>query len=654
MKPSVTLISGTYNRLQLLAEMVESARAALPRGIPLDFILVDGGSTDGTLEWCEAQRDVTLIEHGELRGAIRAFCDGAAQAQGKYVVLANDDVSFFPDSLVRAVVYLEEVLTCGAVAFEDNRPLPYQLPEYHVLHMPAMRNGKKVMVAYAQVGMFRRWLGDACGWWGADDPRFGGRTYAGDNFLSSKIWERGYTVEKVEGCRVYDTVIDDGLRQINRDSHPERDSDAYYRYPDWLNEQGEHVGATIPDKPMLPQQDRRMARILYLPIFETNHTPELGPTVQQQQKRGLRDALSKVAWVYELDYLNTPNDQLLDTVLRVMDTFRPDMLLTQLQSTNLLTADMLRQIRLLHPGKPIVNWNGDTHRDNLINGKMLELLRYVDLQLVVNQAVIETYRQQEIPAAYWQNAFEPTNGTASAPRYDVVFLGSGYNENRQSMARMLRELLGERFGLYGDFWQDAQGRTLYDFEFSGALNKNAKIAVGSNEFPDDYGFISNRLFETMAAGGCLFLMQHVPGLEELTGITAGKHFVQWRDLDDLREKVLYYLDPAHEKERARIAKAGTKYVRRYHNFDARVLELFDKLLPIARQTPRRHAGLRYKGFARSQFGVMGHISGRHYLVEPEQTLFVDPRDVEGLTRDGLFEAVRGMAADDEIARSFQR
>jgi spore maturation protein CgeB len=46
--------------------------------------------------------------------------------------------------------------------------------------------------------------------------------------------------------------------------------------------------------------------------------------------------------------------------------------------------------------------------------------------------------------------------------------------------------------------------------------------------------------------------------------------VLWRDYDDLRQKLAYYLDPAHETERARIARTGQAEVLRNHSFEARV------------------------------------------------------------------------------------
>jgi hypothetical protein len=54
-------------------------------------------------------------------------------------------------------------------------------------------------------------------------------------------------------------------------------------------------------------------------------------------------------------------------------------------------------------------------------------------------------------------------------------------------------------GPYGAGWAYADGNTLYDFAASAALIQNAKICVGDNYA--GYGFVSNRVFETLANGG---------------------------------------------------------------------------------------------------------------------------------------------------------
>ena len=116
MIPTVSVVSGTYNRLELLQRMVQSARDSAG-DLPLEIVLVDGGSTDGTQAWAKQQPDVVLIEHGELRGAIRAYNDGCAVAQGEFVVIGNDDVTFEADTICTAYAYLRDHPEIGQVAF---------------------------------------------------------------------------------------------------------------------------------------------------------------------------------------------------------------------------------------------------------------------------------------------------------------------------------------------------------------------------------------------------------------------------------------------------------------------------------------------------------------------------------------------------------
>lgn len=660
----ISVVTGTYNRLPLLQSMIASARACLPRGIDLEFIIVDGGSTDDTIAWCESQADITLIQHGALLGAIKAFGDGARAAQGKYVLLANDDITFHMGSILKAIIHLEENLTCGAVAFEDNRKVndDPRFPEYHVLTMPAQRNGGLVYVAYAQVGLFRKWLGQLCGWWGDLDPNFPARTYAGDNRLSAKIWELGYSVDRVEGCRVDDTVIDDELREYNRNQRPDLDSNMYYDL--YRDKFGNHTGAFMAPAPTVPQSDKRNLRILYLPIFES------GCQVQYEQKRGLRDALAKVAWVYEFDYGNQPEGRLRDTFLSIIRDFAPDILFTQLHGANMITPDLLGEARGLRPTMLCVNWNGDTHRSNLIGNSMLSLLQKVDLQLVVNASVLEVYEEQNITAAYWQIAFEPVDESAlpkPQKKHEIVLQGSGYNDNRKRVGSELRKTYGKQLGLYGDYWNDrivedptfvpagGDGRTLYDFAMARALYKQAKIALGTNEFPNDYGFVSNRIFECLAAGGAILLQQHVDGLDVMTGLKAGVHYIGWKDLDDLKAKIEYWLSKEQDNERKKIARSARAYVHKYHSFDYRVQQLFvgdngkPAILSKTKKKLQKFIGLSYVGKHTSQFGVTG-LAGRQYVVEPQQVLYVLPDDAEYITRMyNVFVRNDTTAPNDELA-----
>ena len=66
-------------------------------------------------------------------------------------------------------------------------------------------------------------------------------------------------------------------------------------------------------------------------------------------------------------------------------------------------------------------------------------------------------------------------------------------------------------------------------------------------------------------------------MDTLLGLKNGVHYIEWKDLKDLKEKVVYWLDPTNESKRKSIADAGERFIREHHSFDARVRELMGVL-----------------------------------------------------------------------------
>jgi hypothetical protein len=482
------------------------------------------------------------------------------------VALLNDDVEVIDYSLLAAIAYLEENPDCGAVAFADDRQAVSKPSGFHVQTMTVLSpEGQTISVPYAQVGLYRRWLGDLCGWWGANDPAFPSLTYGGDNYLTARILEYGYSVDAVQGIRVKDIVVNDALREHNTRQELSRPSGYYARFP------------TPPQMRAAPIVSNPEAasglRILYLPIFESKVYPHHRP-----MKRGLREALQRKGWLVEVDYLNEPY-----SLVDLVDAWQPHILVTQCQRDLIdLTAARAKQPEML-----VLNWNGDVYLDALITPDTLAWLKAnVDVQLCVNGAALPVYEANSIPAAYWQCAYEPVTGSytiAPEDAYEIILMGSAYSERRRDLARVLTRL-PYSVGLVGSGWVgefDAYnaGNTTYEFELSHAIRKSAKLEIGDNQYATDTGFVSNRLFDCLYAGGALLLHQTVGRLEEFTGLTAGVHYVAWTDEDDLRKKVAFYLNPKNEAKRRTIVEVAQAYVRDCHSFDARLRELFNEILP---------------------------------------------------------------------------
>lgn len=83
-----------------------------------------------------------------------------------------------------------------------------------------------------------------------------------------------------------------------------------------------------------------------------------------------------------------------------------------------------------------------------------------------------------------------------------------------------------------------------------------------------------RAIDIMSAGG--FLLTNFQS-DLLQHFTPGEDFVYYDDLQDLNEKIQYYL--THEKERRQIAKNGQEKIRRYHSFEQHFSEILQLAFP---------------------------------------------------------------------------
>lgn len=579
----LSIVSGTYNRLAYLRRMVASARASLAapglHSLSYEIILVDGGSIDGTPEWIAEQPDCRLIKHPGLLGAIKAFNDGAYAATGDYVILANDDIEFIDDAIWLAWLYMQRHPDVGQGCFYQDRGGN----QFHVdRSMPAIVDGVQRFLLYGQVCIVPRWLGDRVGWWGKAEEYQAKRlnpprTYGGDNELSSQVYQLGYRVEAVEGARIHDNEAMDDLRKLNNITGREDPKAVKGHHPDsyawgrkWRQESG-LTGAIVRTSPTVDNPLKSKERVLYLPIFEQGWHG-----LQHEQKRGLRDALGKLGSVVEFDYVGrnaeTGKPEMLAELQRTFDRLMPTIVLTQLHNGAIIDAPDIWRLRGRQPETLFVNWNGDYWPENTLSVDGIELARAFHLQTTVNLDTVEKYRDMGIQAAYWQIGWEPDGrGYPGSPdfRHDVVFLGNGYSPARRGFVRAIKDRFD--LGLYGLGWPDgwASGQTLYNFREGCKIYQSCRISLGDSQWPDT-GFVSNRIFQALAAGGTALAHQWFRGMEDM-GLIDGQTCIVWRNLSELESKLNYYL--AHERERRAIAEAGEALAVERHSFDARVQEL---------------------------------------------------------------------------------
>ncbi len=201
-RPLISVVIGSYNRRKFLERAIDSVRAD-GAGAGYELIVVDGGSTDGSLGWLLAQKDVvTIVQHnrGEFRGTpIRRrswgyFMNlGFKCAQGRYVLMISDDCLLVPGAVARGLARFEgssdDGRPIGAVAYYF-RNWPHE-QDYYVQRTI----GGKLMVNH---GLYRRDVLEQVGW--VDEDRY--LFYKADSDLSLKIWEAGYAIVDCPGAFV--------------------------------------------------------------------------------------------------------------------------------------------------------------------------------------------------------------------------------------------------------------------------------------------------------------------------------------------------------------------------------------------------------------------------------------------------------------------
>lgn len=167
----------------MLEEAVVSARRAAG-SLSYEFVICDGGSDDGSLEWLREQSDVRLIEHGKLRGAVNAYMDCFAIAQGEYVVWINDDLNLQAGSLETAVQILRGNSQVGLVSLAWKNP-----GQDRRWKSKARLAGQSKSYPFAWFGVVRKEDGDRAGWFSRNF-----RHYAGDMWISMQIQAMGLEI----------------------------------------------------------------------------------------------------------------------------------------------------------------------------------------------------------------------------------------------------------------------------------------------------------------------------------------------------------------------------------------------------------------------------------------------------------------------------
>jgi glycosyltransferase involved in cell wall biosynthesis len=192
MYPSVSVVLGSFNRCDFLKLTIGSIRKELA-GHDAEIVVVDGSSTDGSLQWLLRQKDIITIvqhNHGIWNGAKLTrrswgyFMNlGFRAASGDYICMLSDDCLLVPGAIRNGLIAAQRSIAAGTkvggVAFYWRN-----WPEQNDYWVGLTFLGRM----FVNHGLYRKCALEAVGF--ADEETYS--FYHADGDLGLKMWDAGY------------------------------------------------------------------------------------------------------------------------------------------------------------------------------------------------------------------------------------------------------------------------------------------------------------------------------------------------------------------------------------------------------------------------------------------------------------------------------
>lgn len=266
-------------------------------------------------------------------------------------------------------------------------------------------------------------------------------------------------------------------------------------------------------------------------------------------------------------------------IWRVAREFKPDLIL--MTKAKSLDLSLLKNLRTI--GKTI-NWYSETmdHWE-----RIKQTAPNYDIFLNFDPYVVKKLHQEGHKNAYYlpfcADISKDAQWQEHPTKYNITFVGSFLAPRYSERETVLSQLKDLGLHIWGNkAWTKTSLSSYYKGWLPGysdieKIYRQSKIIINVH-LPDVEGSgINFRPFEITAAGS--LLLNHSGRKDIFNLFEAGKEFIPFDGKDDIREKVLYYLE--HSEERLKIAKAGFERTRREHTFLDRAKTILE--LSLAKQ-----------------------------------------------------------------------
>ncbi len=304
----------------------------------------------------------------------------------------------------------------------------------------------------------------------------------------------------------------------------------------------------------------------------------------------LNSAIHKIIHrhLYKEDYYRHP--KITNRSLKnIIDNRKPDIIFVIGFLYRFFDLNFIRQLKNQYAFKLYLY---DTDSCNLFNSKR-ELLYFFNQELPIYDHIYSFSRTttrlinnlNSVNASFFPFGAKPIipseeNNSEENKKHDILFIGSA------DMRRifLLEALVEQNLCVYGSKWQrnndlmshklkkSIHHQAIWGKELHTVLQQSKIILnITRSTFYGVETGLNLRIFETLASGGFL-LTDYCDELNEL--FTIGEHIESYRDAEELKDKVNYYLQ--HEEKRKKISLKGYEHFQKNFTWKARMKELLSK------------------------------------------------------------------------------
>ncbi|MEO6808858.1 MAG: glycosyltransferase family 2 protein [Isosphaeraceae bacterium] len=230
-EPVVSIVIPTYNGRRLLAACLSSVAHHRPPGLPMEVVIADDASTDGTSEWlADAHPDVRLVRLERNGGFCAAANAGIAAARGEFVQLLNNDTEVCPGWIEAGLDLFADPIVGSVAPLVLVRSDPTRVDSagdsYSLVGWPTKRGhgqrasrweGQPADCVFGASGSSAFYRASALAKVGAYDPSFG--SYYEDVDLAFRLRWAGYSCLYAPNCRILHEVsasYDHGRPELQR------------------------------------------------------------------------------------------------------------------------------------------------------------------------------------------------------------------------------------------------------------------------------------------------------------------------------------------------------------------------------------------------------------------------------------------------------